>query len=114
MSRSNHSGLGQDFEQPLAIETSFLTKDHSLSDRLHAYTQQRVDDQLHSCPRAGAAQKMELFCDRLEDWLSSAEEFPVAACQQRQGAFLGGRSAAGDGNIHYFDANSGAELVQFA
>src|ERR1700686_4129523 len=78
MSWSDHSCLRQDFEQPLAIETSFLPKDHSFSDRLHANTQQCVDNQLHRRPRTRTAQKKVLFCDRLEDWLSGAEQFSVA------------------------------------
>src|SRR6266705_2161389 len=114
MGRSDHSCLRQDFEQPRAIETSFLPKDHSLSDRLHANTQQRVDDQLHRCSRARTAQKKVSFRDCLEYWLSGTEQFSVAAYQEREGAFFGGRRAAGDGDIQYLDATSGAEPVQLA
>src|SRR5580700_2972606 len=81
MSRSDDGCLCQDFQQTLAIETSFLPQHNSLSNGLHAHTQQRVDDQLHNSSRPGTAQKMKLFCDRLKYWLGGAEEFPVAAYQ---------------------------------
>src|SRR5690242_5086822 len=101
---SDSSCLGLDVEQLLGIETSFLPKDHSLSDRLHANTQQRVDHQLHCCSRARTAQKKVLSCHRLEYWLSRAEQFSVAAYQKRQAAFFGGRSAARDCDIQRLDA----------
>ena len=114
MSRRDDGCLCQDFEQPLSFKTGFLSQDNGLSDGLHTNTQQRIDDQFHSGSRARATQKMELFCDCLENRLSGAEQLPVATYQQCKGAFLGGRSAAGNGDIHYFDANCSTELVQVA
>ena len=99
MSRSDDRGLRQDFEQPFAIEADFLPEDHRLSDRLHANAQQRVDDQLHRGSRARPAEKKVSFGDRLKYWLGGEEEFRVAAGQQGEGAFFGGRRATRDGDV---------------
>jgi hypothetical protein len=60
-------------------------------------------------PEPEPPRKKVLFCSRLEYGLSGAEEFSVAAHQQRENALLRGRSAARDGDVRYFDAFLGTE-----
>src|SRR5260370_295336 len=107
-------GQRQNFAQPSAMRADFLPEDHRLSDRLHANAQQRVDDQLHRGSRARTAQKKVSFGDRLKYWLGGEEQFWVAAGQQREDAFFGGRRATRDGDIQYLDTTSGAEPVDFS
>src|SRR5260370_4896041 len=107
MGRNEQARFSQTYEKGAPPKASFPPQHHRLSDGLHANTQQRVDHQLHGCSRARTAEKKVLFCDRLEYWLSSAEQFRVAACHQRGHAFFGARSASLHGDIPYTSSTPG-------
>ena len=80
---------------------------------LHADSEERVDNQLHSCACPGRPEMEVLSRDSIEYGLRSGKQFRIAAGQQRQSSLLCRGSATRNSDIQHIDTKPPSLFVQF-
>ena len=84
MSGCDNRGLGQNIEQPLAIQACFFAQDNRLRDRLHANSKYSVHHQFHRGSRS-AGPKMEMLpADRRKNGFCGVKARLIATAKEGQ------------------------------